>query len=78
MDIRDLAFEDESFDIAIDKGKYMKASCTAEFLDLFISIRYHGRHDDDQGGRVGRQPLKRVTTDPKISAGSSSSSHSGL
>jgi hypothetical protein len=59
MDIRDLAFEDESFDIAIDKGKYIKASHPAEFLDLFISIRYHGRHDDDQGRCVGRQPLSK-------------------
>lgn len=59
MDIRDLAFEDESFNIAIDKGKYMKASCSTELIDLFISIRYHGRHDDDHGRRVGRQPLSK-------------------
>jgi len=49
MDIRGLAFEDESFDIAIDKGKYMKASCSGDLLYLFISIRYHGCHDDNQG-----------------------------
>lgn len=36
MDIRDLAFEDKSFDIAIDKGKHMKASHPAKLLDLFI------------------------------------------
>ena len=61
MDVRDLtAFEDGTFDIAIDKGKgaFGWAWVVVSGLGLMICAeRYDGRDDDCQGRRVGELPL---------------------
>jgi hypothetical protein len=60
MDVRDLtAFEDGTFDVAIDKGKGAFCWGRAVMSGLWLMIcveRYDGRDDDCQGRRVGELP----------------------
>ena len=59
MDIRNLTFEDGTFDIAIDKGKRFPVRNGQRALRAYICIlhRYDGCHDDGQGRCLGRIPL---------------------
>jgi hypothetical protein len=54
MDVRDLRFEDASFDVVIDKGKAVRVG---EGFGLTCVLRYNGRNDDGQ-----RRPLGTSTT----------------
>jgi hypothetical protein len=55
MDVRDLQFDDESFDIAIDKG--LKFGSCQQFTENH-HLRYHGRNDDIQGGCLGTYHIR--------------------
>ena len=52
MDVRNLSFQPESFDVAIDKG----ASYLNPMLNTLIVTfgRNNGCHDDSQGGCLGK------------------------
>ncbi len=59
MDIRNLTFDADAFDIAIDKGKHFRVSEQIVGLSAFgltctYSDRYDGCHDDSQGRCLGR------------------------
>lgn len=45
MDVRDLQFDDESFDVAIDKGLSLRGHVRL-YNRLRFVCRYHGRYDD--------------------------------
>ncbi len=51
MDVRGLNFNDESFDIAIDKGRLR---CFFRYFALTIIKRYNGCYDDRKGGCMGK------------------------
>ena len=55
MDVRNLSFQADSFDVAIDKG----VLCFNPILDASTMIfgRNNGRHDDSQGGYLGRSKI---------------------
>lgn len=51
MDIRDLKFADDAFDVAIDKGAHPDSWICTPLREV---IRDHGRYDDIQGRRMGK------------------------
>ena len=55
MDVRNLSFQADSFDVAIDKG----ASCFNPIPDISIVTfgRNNGCHDDSQRGRLGMSKI---------------------
>ena len=58
MDIRELKFDTDSFDVAIDKGMF-RACCGRFTTYSWTYDRNDGRHDDSQGRCLGK-PLTRV------------------
>jgi len=51
MDVRNLQFDDATFDVAIDKGQELEGRLA---LALFNPLnRYDGCHDDCKRGRMG-------------------------
>ena len=60
MDIRDLKFETDSFDVAIDKGTFHTCSIRRHtHLHMHPITRYDGRHDDSQSRRLGEYSPRR-------------------
>ena len=79
MDIRGLTFDDDTFDIAIDKGKpFLSELQTKPFGLIYAYLdRYDGRHDDSQGRCLGgfhrlRHPVREPPHPP---TGSSATGH---
>ena len=58
MDIRELKFDTDSFDVAIDKGMF-RACCGRFTTYSWTYDRNDGRYDDSQGRCLGK-PLTRV------------------
>ena len=55
MDIRELKFDTDSFDVAIDKGVF-RACCARYSTYSWALHRNDGRHDDSQGRCLGKPP----------------------
>lgn len=47
MDVRNLGFDDDSFDVAIDKGPTSNARLLLNYFQSEVNLnRYHGCYDD--------------------------------
>jgi hypothetical protein len=57
MDVRSLAFQPDSFDVVIDKGKNRPDACPLPNpISRNIHFRNYGRDDDCQKRRLGKLP----------------------